>query len=451
MTNNSESIERLAKLVLKEVEHRGAKTADVLARRIREDSITVRQQQVETVRRRITQGIGLRVILEGRLGFAHSTEVSEGDLVSLVDKAIALAKETSSDPGHGIAELKEIPPHKNLDLIDDTISHLNVQEKIDQVMRLEKAMLSADSRIARSIGADWHDSDDLTVLINTNGLSYHEFGTGFALVGQAVAEQDGQMQRGFWWSQARHREDLDSPEVVGTKAGKRAVELLGAKSIPTIKAPVVFEAPIASQVLSVLFAAIDGEKIRKRSSYLVDQLNQQVASPLVTVIDDGHLPRKLGTQAIDDEGTPACRKILMEKGILKQYIYDIRGARLSHTSPTGNAHRSYGSLPSAGPTNLYLEPGKTSLKDVIKSVEKGLFLTRIMGSGVNLVTGDVSWGASGIWIENGELAFPVERMTIAGNLLNLWCDIDVIADDLEWNSNVVSPTFRVKEMMIGGK
>ena len=445
------TLEHLAHLVLKEIEHRGIKTADVLVRRIREDSVTIRQQQVETVRRRITQGVGLRVIVDGKLGFVHSSDVSEGALLSLVDRAIALAKETSSDPGHGIAEPSKAPSQVMLDIMDETISNLTIQEKIDQVMRLETAMLSADSRVARSIGADWHDSDDITVLMNTKGLSHREYSTGFALVGQAVAEQNGQMQRGFWWSQARHRRDLESPEEVGTETGKRAVALLGARSVPTTKVPVVFEAPIASQVLGVLFAAIDGEKIRKRSSYLVDRLDQQIASPIVTIIDDGHLPRKLGTQAVDDEGTLACRKILVNQGILKQYVYDVRGARLSNSTPTGNAHRSYGSLPSVGPTNLYLEPGSISKEDLIKSVEKGLFLTRIMGSGVNLVTGDVSWGGSGMWIEQGELAFPVEGITIAGNLLNLWCDIDMIANDLEWRSNVISPTFRVKEMMIGGK
>ena len=451
MTNNSESVEHFAQLVLKEIEHRGIKSADVLARRIREDSITVRQGQVETIRRKITRGIGVRVILEGKLGFAHSSDVSEKSLLSLVDRAIAIAKETSADPGHGIAMLDTTPLPESLDIKDPTISEITIEEKIQQALRLEKAMLSADSRVARSVGADWHDSDEDTVILNTNGLSNRSSSTGLAIVGQAVAVQNGQMQRGFWWSQARHREDLESPEEVGTEAGKRAAALLGARSIPTIKAPVVFEAPVTSQVLGVLFAAMDGEKIRKRSSYLVDRLSQQVASPIVTVIDDGHLPRKLGTQAVDDEGIPARRKILVKKGILQQYVYDVRGARLSNSTPTGNAHRSYGSLPSVGPTNLYLKSGDISKENIIKSVEKGLFLTRIMGSGVNLVTGDVSWGGSGMWIEHGELAFPVERITIAGNLLNLWCDIDLVADDLEWNSNVVSPTFRVKEMMIGGK
>jgi PmbA protein len=451
MANHSESIEHLAHFVLKEIQTRGISTADVLARRVREDSITVRQGQLETVRRKITRGIGVRVILDGKLGFAHSSDVSEASLASLVDRAIAIANETSSDPGHAIAKPETAPLSENLDIKDPTLSEMTIDEKIDQALRLEKAMLSADSRVARSAGADWHDSDQETVILNTNGLSHSSQSTGIAIVGQAVAEEKGQMQKGYWWSQARHRQDLDSPEKVGTEAGKRAVALLGARNITTSKAPVVFEAPVAAQVLGILFAALDGEQVRKRASYLVNRLNEQVASQFVTVIDDGRLPRKLGTHAMDDEGTITRKNILVEKGILKQYVYDIRGARLSSATPTGNAHRSYSSLPSVGPTNLYLEPGDVSREDVIASVKKGLFLTRLMGSGVNLVTGDVSWGGSGMWIEHGELAFPVERITIAGNLLNLWRDIDLVANDLEWRSNVLSPTFRVKEMMIGGK
>ena len=449
--NNAENIHNLALSVLKEVQQRGIDTADVLALRSREDSITVRQGQVESVRRKIARGLGLRVILGGRLGFAHTSDVSANSISSLVDRAAALAKEASPDPGHAVAESTPLPSEKELDLVDASMSSIPVEEKIEQALRMEEAMLGSDQRIARSAGCHWHDGDDEQVILNTQGLANTHTGTWLAIVGQAVAEGNGQMQTGWWYSQARHRDDLDSPEDVGTEAAKQAVSLLGARRITTIKAPVIFEAPVASQVLGVLFAALNGETVRKRASYLVDKLGESIASNLVTVIDDGNLPRKLGSQSVDDEGTPARKKILVKKGVLKQYLYDIRGARLSKAKPTGNAHRSYGSLPSVGPTNLYMKPGEPSREDIVKSVKKGLFLTRIMGSGVNLVTGDVSWGGSGIWIENGEFAYPVEGITIAGNLLSLWKDIDAIADDLDWRSNVVSPSFRVKELMIGGK
>jgi PmbA protein len=450
-SNNDKSLEQIAQYVMGQIRHRNVHTADVLARRSREDSLIVRQGQVETVSRKITRGVGVRVIMDGRLGFAHSSDVSENSLSSLVDRAVELAKESSPDPGHGLAEAISLPVSSNLDLVDSTISDMTVEEKIDMALRTEKAMFASDKRIARSGGCHWEDGEDETIIANTSGMTVSDHGTGFAIVAQSVAEDNGQMQSGWWWTQARHREDLDTPEDVGTEAGKRAASLLDARGISTVKAPVIFEAPVAAQVLSVLFAAMNGEVIRRRASYLVDKLNQVVASDLVTVIDDGSMPRKLGSQAVDDEGVPTNRKTLVDKGLLKQYLFDVRGARLSDAKPTGNAHRSYGSLPSVGPTNLYIEPGEISKEDLIKSVDKGLFLTRIMGSGVNLVTGDVSWGASGIWIENGELAYPVEGITIAGNLLKLWKNIDSIANDLEWRSNVVSPSFRVSEIMIGGK
>jgi PmbA protein len=450
-SNNNESLEHIAQYVMREIEKHSISTADVLARRSREDSLTVRQGQVETVSRKITRGVGVRVIMDGRLGFAHSSDVSESSLSAVVDRAVELAKESSPDPGHGLADAISTPIPSNLDLVDSTISDITVEEKIDLALRTEKAMFASDKRIARSGGCHWEDGEDETILANTLGMTYSGHGTGFAIVAQSVAEDQGQMQSGWWWTQARHREDLDSPEVVGVEAGKRGVSLLGARRISTVKAPVIFEAPVAAQVLAVLFAAMNGEVVRRRASYLVDKLNEPIASDLVTLIDDGSLPRKLGSQAVDDEGIPTRKKVLLDKGVLRQYLFDVRGARLSNARPTGNAHRSYGSLPSVGPTNLYLESGDISKEDLIKSVSNGLFLTRIMGSGVNLVTGDVSWGGSGIWIENGELAYPVEGITIAGNLLNLWKNIDNVANDLEWRSNVVSPSFKVSEIMIGGK
>jgi len=447
----TDNISHLAHIVLSEIKKRGIDTADIIAKRSREDSVTVRQEQVETVRRQISRGVGIRVIIDGRLGFAHTSDVSETSLSSLVDRAIMLAKEAFPDRGHGIAKPAPVPASDELDMFDHTLLTVPLEEKIDQVLRLEKAMLASDRRIARSAGCHWHDGDEETAIVNTLGLSQTSRGTGVSIVGQAVAEGNGQLQSGWWWSQARHRSDLDTPEEVGAEAGRRAAVQLGARSISTIKAPVVFEAQVASQMLGVLFRALDGETVRKRSSYLVDRKGETIASNLVTIIDDGYMPRKLGTQNVDDEGTPARKKTLVKNGILKQFVYDIRGARLSRARPTGNAQRSYGSLPSLGPTNLYVVPGDLTRDDLIKTVKNGILLTRILGSGVNLVTGDVSWGGGGIWIENGELSYPVEGITIAGNLLDLWKNVDAIANDLDWRSVIACPTFRVSELMIGGK
>lgn len=450
-SEHTSNISHLAHIVLGEIRKRDIDTADIIAKRSREDSVTVRQGQVEMVRRQISRGIGIRVIINGRLGFAHTSDVSEASLSSLVDRAITLAKEAFPDRGHGIAKPAPVPASDELDVFDDTLLTVPLEEKIDRVLRLEKAMLASDPRIARSVGCHWHDGDDETVIANTLGLSQSWRGTGVSIVGQAVAEGNGQMQSGWWWSQARHRSDLDTPEEVGSEAGRRAAIMLGARSIATVRAPVVFDTPVASQVLGVLFRALDGETVRKRSSYLVDRRGDAIASNLVTVIDDGYMPRKLGTQSVDDEGTPARKKTLVKNGILKQFVYDIRGARLSRAKATGNAQRSYGSLPSVGPTNLYVVPGDLTRDDLIKTVKSGILLTRILGSGVNLVTGDVSWGAGGIWIENGELTYPVEGITIAGNLLDLWKNVDAIADDLDWRTVIACPTFRASEMMIGGK
>lgn len=448
--NNSELI-ALTQTVLKKLQQRGIKTADVFARRVREDKVTVREREVETVRRKVTRGLGVRVIQDGRLGFTHTCDVSKTSLTAAVDQAVQLAKETSADPGHGLWETATPASRDDLDIVDESLEVMPAEEKIKSAMELERAMMSVDPRIHRSAGADWIDEEEEVVVANTLGMSHGFRGTAVAMMGQAIGEENGQMQKGWWYTQARHRGDLETAEEVGIETGRRTVQMLGARQVATVKAPVIFEAPIAAQVLGVLFAAINGETVRKRASYLIDQLGQQIASDRVTVIDDGTMPRKLGSQTVDDEGIPVKKKVLVDRGILTQYLYDVRGARLSKTQPTGNARRSFGSLPAVSPMNLHVAPGTDSREALIDSVKNGLFVTMIMGSGVNLVTGDVSWGAMGLWIENGELAYPVEGITIAGNLKNLWNSIDGVADDLDWKSSVVSPTFKVREMMIGGK
>jgi PmbA protein len=217
-----------------------------------------------------------------------------------------------------------------------------------------------------------------------------------------------------------------------------------------VRAPVVFEPDRAASLIRALAGAASGPSLYRRASFLVDRLGTQIAAPNVTIIDDGAMPAGLGSKPFDGEGLPTTRKPLVEAGMLKTYLLDSYSARKLGLSPTGNATRSVGEAPTVGPGNLHLEPGRYSPEQIIGSVREGLYVTELIGFGVNSVTGDYSRGASGIWIENGELTYPVQEITIAGNLKEMFMAIEMIGNDLVWRSSTAAPTIKIAEMTIAG-
>ena len=259
------------------------------------------------------------------------------------------------------------------------------------------------------------------------------------------------MQRDYWYSSARTLARLDSPENIGAEAARRTLRRLNARRVTTRRVPIVFAPEIARSLISNIFEAANGDSIYRGASFWTNQLGQQVASANVTVIDDGTMPGLFGTAPFDGEGLPTRRTVIVEKGVLKNYLLNTYTGRKLNMQSTGNASRGLAGTPGIGAGNLFLQKGTVTPQQLFADVQSGFYVTELMGFGVNMVTGDYSRGAAGLWIENGELTFAVEEVTIAGNLKEMLNNITAIADDLEFRGAVASPTLRIDGMTIAGE
>jgi PmbA protein len=257
------------------------------------------------------------------------------------------------------------------------------------------------------------------------------------------------MQRDYWYDVRRKLVEMDSPEQIGRVAAERALRKLQARPVPTQSVPVVFEPPVARELLGDIFDAVSGESIFRKASFLVGRLGEQVASKNLSVIDDGARPGGLGSRPFDGEGLPTRCTVVIRDGVLESYLLNTYTARKLGMKSTGNAARGLVGVPTVEAGNLYIQPGRYSPREIIGSVTRGLYVTELIGFGVNIVTGDYSRSASGVWIENGELTFPVQGVTIAGNLKDMLNKIEMVGNDLEFRGSVVAPTLLVSQMIIG--
>jgi PmbA protein len=258
------------------------------------------------------------------------------------------------------------------------------------------------------------------------------------------------MERDYWYTTGRGLSDLLAPEEVGRIAAERTLRRLGARQVPTAEAPVVFDPETAAEILGSLFSALSGYAVFRNATFLKDRLGEQVASPLLTLVDDGRRPRGLGSRPFDGEGLPTRRNVPLERGVLRHYLCDSYSGRKIGRPPTGSARRGVGGGPSVGAFNLSFEPGASSPEEILAGVDRGLYVTDVIGFGVDLVSGDYSQGAVGHWIEKGRLVHPVHEVTIAGNLKQMLLDVDAVGNDLEWRGSVACPTLRVRRMTISG-
>jgi PmbA protein len=265
-----------------------------------------------------------------------------------------------------------------------------------------------------------------------------------------VARQNGSMQRDYWQTRGRRLLDLESAEAVGRRAALRAVRRLGARRVATCRVPVIFDPVTAPSLLGHLVACVSGQAVYRGTSFLASRMGDAIASDRVTVIDDGRRPGGLGSRPFDGEGQATRRTVVVERGRLASWLLDSYSARKLGAATTGNAARGPGAAPAAAPTNLWLEPGAATLEQLIASTERGLLVTELIGMGFNPVTGDYSRGAAGLWIEGGEIAYPVEEITIAGNLGRMLLDVDAVGSDLLWLSRVASPSLRIASLTVAG-
>lgn len=444
--------EELAAEVVARAKRAGADEADVLLQTSTEFNVQVHRGEIETLTQSGSKGLGLRVFVDKRQGFAATSDFDSDSLDRLVAATVALAEVADQKVENGLPDAISPPQRPELKLYDPTIESVSTDQKIALAKQCEQAAFAADPRITSSEGAGFGSGTTYTVLANSHGLSATYHSSGCSIFCAPLAEENGKKQVDYEYSFKRAYEDLENAEEVGRKAAMRVLRKLGAKKVPTQSAPVVFDRRVAARIWQGVQMALNGDQVLKGLSFLKDSLGTRIASEGVTLIDDGTLVGGVGSAPFDGEGLPTRRNVLIENGVLKMFQYDTATARKAggEAHSTANARRSYNGIPSIGAFNLFLISGHQTPEEIISALPNGFFVTDMMGSGANPLTGDFSIGASGLWIENGELAYPVEEVTIAGTMDSILQGIERIGTDLIFTSSVVSPTFQVAELTIAG-
>ena len=437
--------EDLVKLCLK----KGADAAEVYLEINRQLSIELRNQEIETVEEASSHGVGIRVLTKNRMAFASCNDFQEKSLEETITRAITMSRFTTADENNVLPQEKGFSEVEGL--YDPELNNVSIDKKIALAKEAEKIALSFP-QVTKSAGASYGESEQEIFLANSNGLSknFKESGCSFGVY--VVAEKGEEKSTGGEYCSRRFFADLKEPKEVAQKAAQDAVGLLDARMVKTQQAAVIFDPDVARAILGGILGAVNGERVLQGASFLKDKLNQKIASDLITIIDDGLLPKGLASRPFDGEGVPTQKRAIVEKGILKNFMYNTIVAKRAGVKSTGNASRGgFTSLPSIGPHNFYLAAGSHSPEEIIKATKKGLLVKGVTGYGINPVNGHFSGGASGYWIENGRIAFPVKGLTIAGVGLEMLMSIDMVGNDLDLNRGFTAPTFRIPLLQIGGE
>ena len=444
--------EALALQVVERALKAGAEQAEVFLQVGRSADVRVRDGEIEDLTQATSKGVGLRVYVKERLGFVWTSDFETGAIDRVVARAIELASISEPNPLNGLPEADSLGAFPDVgSLFDDRVASLPPDWKINASIEMEKVIKAFDPRITAmdSVGAG--ESVSEVYLASSAGVHGSYQGTSVYLYASPVASENGQLQTSYWYDAKRFFEDLASPESVAKKAAQRAVRLLGAKKVKSQKCAIVLDPTMAAGFISSIAGAANGDAVFKKSSFLAASLGKQIAPEHVTIIDDGLRKRGLATSPFDGEGVPTRRTPLVEKGVLKAFLYDAFTARKAKTKSTGNASRGYRSLPSIGVNNLVLEPGTKTPEQIIGEIPNGFYVTAMLGHGANTVTGEYSRGANGLWIENGELTRPVQEVTVAGNLNDMLMQLDAIGNDLTFHGSTGASTIRFKELTVSGE
>jgi len=453
VTSAGVDLRELVSGVIKRAIQLGASAAEAVVSEGSEFSTVVHLGEVETLKESGSRGLGVRVFVGQHTANTSTSDLSDEGVEQLVRGAIELAKITSEDPMAGIPAPELLGQIEgDLGLYYDDVYSLSNAERIEHARRAEKAALAVDSRLTNSEGGTFDASIGRKVLANSHGF-VGEYRSSYCSISAVpiASDEAGNMQRDYWYSVARTLAQLDSPEDVGRIAAQRTLRRLGARKLKTQKVPIVFDRQTSGALLDHIFDAANGDAIYRHASFLAGKLGQKTFGSNLTVIDDGTIVGGYGTRPFDGEGVPTRRTTVIENGELKNYLLNTYTAKKLGMATTGNASRGLAGTPGIGNGNFYMLPGDKSQEEIIKDVKQGLLVTEFLGFGVNLVTGDFSRGASGMWIENGELAYPVEEITVAGNLGDMFSNISEIGSDLIWRGSVACPTLRIEGMTIAGE
>jgi PmbA protein len=454
---SSLDLESLAADVVAAARKAGASDAESVVREGDEFSVNVRLGEVETLKESGSRGLGLRVFLGKRSASASTSDLTADGIRQVVEGAMALVQVTEEDPFNGLAEPEEFGSLAgDLHLYYDDVYSLSAEERIEWARRCEAAALSADPRLTNSDGGSFDAATGRKVLANSRGF-LGSYRTSYAGVSAAplAMDADGKMQRDGWWSSARSFAFLESPEAVGAEAARRTLRRLGARRVPTQRVPIVFAPETARSLIGSIFEAASGDSVWRHASFLAGKLGQPIAASALTLIDDHTmlLPSGaggFGTGPFDGEGLPSRRNVVVENGVLRTYLLNTYAARKLGLKSTHNASRGLAGAPGIGCGNLYIVPGSQSEEQIVGEVSTGFYVTSLMGFGVNVVTGDYSRGATGLWIENGHFTHAVEEVTIAGNLAEMLHNVTAIGNNLVFRGSVASPTLRIDGMTVAG-
>jgi len=428
--------------------------AECVLRSGAELSARVRKGAPELVEEAGTRSAGLRVIQGRRVASTSTSDLTEAGIERFVADAIELVALSQEDPFAGPADAKLLcDPAKtpDLDLYDPAGGSVDAGQAIAWATEAEAAALSFDARITNSEGATFGRSAGGSAMLLSSGFRATTKGSYQSLsVVPLAADEGGKNRRGYHWTARRYLAELDPAAEVGREAARRTLRKLGARTVPTCEVPVVFDPDSARSILGLLAGCIMGSSIWRKASYLVGREGTRVASDRVTVVDDPLIPRGPGSRPFDGEGL-ACRKnLVVDKGVLRTYLCDSYSARKLGRESTASASRGGGAGVGPSTSNFVLQPGTDSNEAIVKGTRRGLYVTEMMGFGFNAVTGDFSRGASGFWIEDGQLAYPVSEVTISLNVDSLWQSIDAIGNDLDLRTSTASPTLRVAKMTVAG-
>ncbi len=427
---------------------KGAESAEVYIQTGRNLSVRVRNSDIETIQEAASSGVGFRVLVNGSMGFSHCNDFSDKALDETLEKAIAFAKLTTPEDHNTLPQAKD---HKEVEgLYDPEIAKVPMEKKIDMALELESLAMK-DERISNSSGASFGERETEIFIANSHGLN-KSLKSGICSMGVGVVAQKGEERNTGWESCVRrYFSDLESLEKIAGTAAQKAWELLDPKMVSTQRAAVIFDPVVASSLIGGIIAAINGERVLQGASFLRDAMDEQFASELLSIIDDGTRPKGPGSKPFDGEGVPTQKRILVEAGVLRSFIYNTIAANRAGVESTGNASRGgFSGMPSIGTHNLFVAPGESTPEEIIASTQRGLLLKGVTGYGINPVNGNFSGGASGFWIENGKIVHPVKGLTIAGSADTILKGIDMVADDVDMNRSFTAPTIRIAEMQIGG-
>ncbi len=426
----------------------GANEVEVYIQNSRNLSVRVRNGDIETVQEAAAGGVGFRVIVEGGMGFSHCNDFSDRSLTRTLERAIAFAKLTTPEEYNALPGESE---HSEVEgLFDRQIGEVPMDRKIDMALEVE-ALAMEDERITHSSGASFGEGESEVIIANSKGLLKTYRASSCAVGASVVAEKGDQRHTGSEFCSRRFFNDLEPLDKIGKEAAKKAYDMLDPVMVRTQRAAVIFDPTVARSLVGGIITAINGERVLQGASFLQEMMDERFASELLSIVDDGLRPRGLGSRPFDGEGVPTATRVLVENGVLRGFLYNTQAALRAGVESTGNASRGgFTSLPGIGTHNLYIKAGPHKAGDIIANTPRGLLLTGVTGYGINPVNGNYSGGASGFWIENGSIVHPVQGLTIAGSASDILNNIDMMADDLDMNRSFSAPTFRVREMQIGG-